>query len=73
MQIPHFGKAAARNRVIAEIHAECERGRNTLWVDSRWLEHLTYHEIEAIVMEYGFGPLTPSNRPRREVLKEMGY
>jgi hypothetical protein len=53
-----------RRKVEAEIRAECERGLDTLWTDARWYEELSRDEIEAIVMEYGFGPLTPANRPR---------
>jgi hypothetical protein len=57
-----------RQRVEREIRAECERGRPTLWTDARWYEVLTRVEIQAIVSEYGFGPLTSSSRPRREAL-----
>lgn len=62
----------ARKRTEAAIRAECERGHDSLWTDVFWYAHLTHDEIEAIVMEYGYGPLTPSNKPRREALREMG-
>src|SRR5207248_477050 len=69
---PEGGDVSARRKrkTEAEIRAECERGRDTLWTDARWYEVLTGDEIQAIVSEYGFGPLTPSNRVRREALRD---
>lgn len=54
-----------RDEAIAEIRRSCKRGDHTLWTDARWYEGVTLAEVQAIVSEYGYGPLrsTRTGRP----------
>lgn len=59
-------RSRRRRQVEAEIRAECERDCHTMWTDARWYEVLDRDEIQAIVSEYGYGPLRDSRTGKPE-------
>lgn len=60
-------RAAKRKQLVEdEIRRWCEKDLHTLWIDARWYDELTHAEVQAIVSEYGYGPLRDSGT--REVI-----
>jgi hypothetical protein len=55
--------------VEADVRQWCEFGDDGLWISAVWLDVLGRERVQAIVSEYGYGPMQPSSvyRVHREV------